>query len=941
MRIFNIFKKKNEISDFWYEVESRYFYMPNTDIKINITASEALRIIHEYKTFKYLDAQDIFNQGFWKSNLDADIIEDFINYHKKGLFDNVITWIRDNDIAGHEEDEFEYSSNPTKSKSKEHLIHKSDETVNISILKKFEKFVQEKNHDNGNSRFEDDKFKHEYKYNPIRSLVSEYWRYSFGDPNDEEYYEYQYINLKLIHKGLPYNELKEKIKFNEPYDILTCIGGYYSVVGHGYSCYLNLIEYNDIFSKIMDKHQSLGSLLLDFLTNYLDYAKFYICKKSKDKFYAEYCKNYRFYIRDMNLSKETEAKYEIGKILHDTKDLAISDMIGKINKTHRFLIISTQLSGYRTDLGFKTFSIEKGHFKVIDKISHKGICQITLLHLPTDIWPIFENEDFDLNDMIEDSRRLFFVSFDSDIIEELESESWENYKSFAPGLYNTGEYINQFYTIRNSDGSYSARSVLDLKSKFIVSGQLVEYNYPLLKNNKFPAPKWLTFPELTCGSLGWRMGYGESYSDNFHTIRLNYELFNKFFPEPLNWSLKYSKQFNEHLKNKFSYGGETPYYAISWNKTGSAKYSFKNLKDRIKDKTYDTIDVLIKNGELIWIDEIFNHELLYHTFRINAKDFVDIVDAISSSRSNYEFDELNEDLKENVWNEVRYSVVLNLLYFRIMSDDEMIKKLIETGDRIILADSTVDDDFDYWAVNLNENELIGENNLGFALMELRDEINRIYKNNDKIDWFYTEFLNQVSSYKFKPYDDEEDTEIKVDFNNKQSPEYMVYQVTYVDCDLYVRDINLSEELEEKYHIGDLIQERAFVDMTDKIGQMTTSHRYAILSNHVSNLSEFEDGTNWGLHAASRNSIFKILDIYKFKGKTQILLLHLINGFEELFIDNDTIDDIEVEMAREIFEESFEEDIIEEVNTSNWLNRCNFPLGLDTEGNLWEIEKDDY
>ena len=271
----------------------------------------------------------------------------------------------------------------------------------------------------------------------------------------------------------------------------------------------------------------------------------------------------------------------------------------------------------------------------------------------------------------------------------------------------------------------------------------------------------------------------------------------------------------------------------------------------------------------------------------------------------------------------------------------MIKKLIETGDRIILADSTVDDDFDYWAVNLNENELIGENNLGFALMELRDEINRIYKNNDKIDWFYTEFLNQVSSYKFKPYDDEEDTEIKVDFNNKQSPEYMVYQVTYVDCDLYVRDINLSEELEEKYHIGDLIQERAFVDMTDKIGQMTTSHRYAILSNHVSNLSEFEDGTNWGLHAASRNSIFKILDIYKFKGKTQILLLHLINGFEELFIDNDTIDDIEVEMAREIFEESFEEDIIEEVNTSNWLNRCNFPLGLDTEGNLWEIEKDDY
>ena len=231
------------------------------------------------------------------------------------------------------------------------------------------------------------------------------------------------------------------------------------------------------------------------------------------------------------------------------------------------------------------------------------------------------------------------------------------------------------------------------------------------------------------------------------------------------------------MKNKFSYDGETPYYAISWNKSGSAKYSFENLKDRIKDKTYDTIDMLTKNDELIWIDEIFNHELLYHPFRIDAEDFVDMMDAISSSKSNYEFDELKEELKENVWNEVRYSVVLNLLYFRIMSDDEMIKKLIETADKIILADSTVDDDCDYWAVTLKENEFIGDNYLGFALMELRDEINRIYKNNDKIDWFFTEFLNQVSSYKFKPYDDEDDDEIKVDFNNKQSPEYMVYQVT--------------------------------------------------------------------------------------------------------------------------------------------------------------------
>lgn len=129
MKIFNIFKKKDEISDFWYEagsrfdVRSRYFYVPNTDLKINITASDALRIIHEYKTFKYWDAQDIFSRGFWESNLDAYIIDDFINYHKKGLFDYAIAWICDNDIECHDKDKFEYLSNHSKFKVNGDLTH--------------------------------------------------------------------------------------------------------------------------------------------------------------------------------------------------------------------------------------------------------------------------------------------------------------------------------------------------------------------------------------------------------------------------------------------------------------------------------------------------------------------------------------------------------------------------------------------------------------------------------------------------------------------------------------------------------------------------------------------------------------------------------------------------------------------------------------------------
>ena len=181
--------------------------------------------------------------------------------------------------------------------------------------------------------------------------------------------------------------------------------------------------------------------------------------------------------------------------------------------------------------------------------------------------------------------------------------------------------------------------------------------------------------------------------------------------------------------------------------------------------------------------------------------------------------------------------------------------------------------------------------------------------------------------------------IAVDVNNPESVGYMVYKTTYENSNIFVHDINLPYDCAEKYEKGTLIKEKGFVDMTDKIGQMTTSHRYAIISNHVADLSQFEQGTNWNIHTASSNSKFKVLDVYTFNEKTQILLLHLIDNLEEFFVDNNAIDEEYVNTAREIFEESFEKEIIREVNTPEWLERCSFPIGLDHDGNLWDIKDD--
>ena len=103
------------------------------------------------------------------------------------------------------------------------------------------------------------------------------------------------------------------------------------------------------------------------------------------------------------------------------------------------------------------------------------------------------------------------------------------------------------------------------------------------------------------------------------------------------------------------------------------------------------------------------------------------------------------------------------------------------------------------------------------------------------------------------------------------------------------------------------------------------------------LSQFEHGTNWGLHTAASDSKFKVLDVFTINEKTQILLLHLEDNLEDFFVDNATIDGECVAWARKIFVESFEKEIIEEVNTPEWLERCSFPIGMDNDGNIWDLD----
>ncbi len=91
------------------------------------------------------------------------------------------------------------------------------------------------------------------------------------------------------------------------------------------------------------------------------------------------------------------------------------------------------------------------------------------------------------------------------------------------------------------------------------------------------------------------------------------------------------------------------------------------------------------------------------------------------------------------WDAAKYSIVLNGNYHKFSQNEEMMAFLIGTGNKILVEASPLDT---IWGIGLSENNSKahnpttwrGSNLLGFALMEVRDELKRVYANYDKINW---------------------------------------------------------------------------------------------------------------------------------------------------------------------------------------------------------------
>lgn len=157
--------------------------------------------------------------------------------------------------------------------------------------------------------------------------------------------------------------------------------------------------------------------------------------------------------------------------------------------------------------------------------------------------------------------------------------------------------------------------------------------------------------------------------------------------------------------------------------------------------------------------------------------------------------------------------------------------------------------------------------------------------------------------------------------------------------MYVRDVNLSPVCAARYVPGTIIREPGFTDASSRVMGMVTTHRIAILSNHMADLSEYEHGTNWGLFVANRGAHFKVLDVYAYGGKTQILLLHLLDDERWKLFETVTLN-LEAQLiadCRQRFESKSQQPPVKELTTQAWLQRCADPIGMNETGKLFALE----
>lgn len=273
---------------------------------------------------------------------------------------------------------------------------------------------------------------------------------------------------------------------------------------------------------------------------------------------------------------------------------------------------------------------------------------------------------------------------------------------------------------------------------------------------KYMTPIWLRYPDVEPDSIAWRMGLGEEYIDRWMAWKKQLSAdekrqYDELFPAPVLWkgylSLSEEKGCSRYRRGTFS--------IPLWNSKGLPKYSLQKLQLSEPEKPAEYCffwghqpaeDGRISKSCLSqwWKSDFISYGVQYccmeqYMMAQKAELFGDkeIQKQILDCADPAGIKKLGRRVRKfdaSVWDQVKYSIVLNGNWKKFSQNPQLRSFLLSTGDQVLVEASPYDT---IWGIGLSADQAAagpqywrGENLLGFALMEVRDELARVYANAD-------------------------------------------------------------------------------------------------------------------------------------------------------------------------------------------------------------------
>jgi ribA/ribD-fused uncharacterized protein len=276
-------------------------------------------------------------------------------------------------------------------------------------------------------------------------------------------------------------------------------------------------------------------------------------------------------------------------------------------------------------------------------------------------------------------------------------------------------------------------------------------------------PPWMRYPQIPLGSIGWRMGYGESYlftwGDWLASLsepdRRGYA---QVFPLPVTWrGFGYLDDEDDASHDDASQDDEARSFrgVRLWQPGGRPRYSREALigSDALEGAVYfwkPNPGVLGPESLGQWQPTPFTVDgddyscTEQYMMAEKARLFEDdaacaLIMAADAPKEMKALGQKVRPFESAVWDQAKYSIVLNGNYAKFTQDPQLRDYLLSTQQRVLVEASPLDV---IWGIGLGADNpkaadpstWRGRNLLGFALMEVRDEIARVWANHDRVDW---------------------------------------------------------------------------------------------------------------------------------------------------------------------------------------------------------------